>query len=340
MASRLTRRSRMRRTSRRSLVFALVLLAAIAGAIYLSRGRRLTPEPGPAPGKLIARFLDIGQGDAELIQLPDGETILIDSGDRGAATDELLGEFGVRQIDLIIATHPHADHIGDMREVLRRFKVKEFWDAGFPYSTKTYTDLLQEIKDRGIKLSVPKQGESRRLGEVLLEVLHPTLDLPDNNPNNASVVVRLTFGATRLLFTGDTEIESWKQMLQSENDSLRADLLKAAHHGSSNGTSEAVLNAVHPSVYTISCASGNDYHHPQPGVMNLLDRHREIAVYRTDLQGTITAVCDGNTIQMQTERQVAGDRLYLTGDEVAGKVASDGSGRKALTRQRGAGHTR
>src|SRR5258705_8152857 len=110
----------MRKTSRRSLIFALVLLAAIAGALYLSRRRFApAPEPGPEPGKLIARFLDVGQGDAELIQLPDGETILIDSGDRGAPTDELLGKYGVRQIDLIIATHPHADHIGDMREVMR-----------------------------------------------------------------------------------------------------------------------------------------------------------------------------------------------------------------------------
>jgi competence protein ComEC len=147
----------MRKSSRLTLVFALVVLA-IAVALYLNSGR-LVPEPGPgpAPGKLIARFLDVGQGDAELIHLPDGETILIDSGDRGAPTDELLSKFGVRQIDLIIATHPHADHIGEMRQVMRRFKVKEFWDAGFAYSTRTYTDLLQDIKDRGITFSAPKR---------------------------------------------------------------------------------------------------------------------------------------------------------------------------------------
>ena len=330
----------MRKSTNRIVVVCLVVLA-IAVALYLNR-RRPGPEPGPgpAPGRLIARFLDVGQGDSELIQLPDGETILIDSGDRGAHTNELLGKYGVRQIDLIIATHPHADHIGDMREVMRQFNVKEFWDAGFAYSTKTYTDLLQDIKDRGVRFLTPKQGESRRFGEVVLEVLHPGLELPDNNPNNASVVIRLTFGSKRFLFTGDTEVESWKQMLQSETESLGADLLKGAHHGSSNGTSEAVLNAVRPSVYTISCASGNDFHHPQPAVMKLLDRHREIGVYRTDLQGTITAVCDGNTIEMQTEKQVAADRLYLTGDEVAGKVASDAPGKKASTKQRGAGNTR
>lgn len=330
----------MKRNSIRNLVLALVVLAIAVGIYLNSRRRAPEPAPGPAPGKLIARFLDVGQGDAELIHLPDGETILIDSGDRGAPTDELLTRYGVSNIDLIIATHPHADHIGDMREVMRQFKVTEFWDAGFPYSTKTYTDLLQDIKDRGIKFSAPKQGESRRFGEVLLEVLHPALVLADNNPNNASVVVRLTFGSKRLLFTGDTEVESWNQMLSGEKDSLTADLLKAAHHGSSNGTIEAVLNAVRPSIYTISCATGNDFHHPHPSVMSLLDRHKEIAVYRTDLQGTITAICDGNTIEMQTEKPVAANRLYLTGDEVAGKVASDASVKKALTKQRGAGNTR
>lgn len=313
----------MKKNSRSGLV-AILIIAVVALVYFLRHRQQQPPEPvpGPVSGKLVIRFLDIGQGDAELIQLADGQTILIDSGDRGAPTVDLLKQYGVKQINLAIATHPHADHIGEMRDILRAFKVDEFWDSGFNHSTSTYANMLQEIKDRGVKFSTPKQGESRRFGDALIEVLHPANDLPDDNPNNASVVVRLTFGSKRFLFTGDAEKESWQQMLGTEKDKLRADLLKAAHHGSSNATTAEVLDAVRPSIYTISCAAGNDYHHPHPKVMDMLEKQKAIQVYRTDLQGTITAVCDGKTIEMSTAKQVAADRLYLTGDEVAGKVAS------------------
>ena len=265
--------------------------------------------------------------------MPDGESILIDSGDRGAPTVELLRKYGVTQVDLIIATHPHSDHIGEMRDVMRAFKVREFWDSGFNHPTKTYGDMLQAVRDQGIKFATPKRGDSRRFGEVLLEVLNPSANLPDENPNNASIVVRLTFGVKRFLFTGDAEIyeaakpSAWGQMIAVERDELRSDLLKAAHHGSSNGTTSEVLDAVRPSIVTISCAAGNDYHHPHPKVMRTLEQSRDqITLCRTDLEGTITAVCDGANIEINTDKQIAQGRLYLTGDEVAGTVASDERG--------------
>ena len=316
----------------------IVLLAAVGAAImYFKKHREpQEPVPGPVSGKLTVRFLDIGQGDAELIQLPDGKTILIDSGDRGAPTVDLLKKYGVKEITLAIATHPHADHIGEMRDVMRAMKVDEVWDSGFNNPTATYTNMLQEIKERGIKFDTPKQGATRQIGDALVEVLHPGNDLPNDNANNASIVVRLTYGSKRFLFTGDTEKESWQQMIGSEKDKLRADLLKAAHHGSSNGTLPEVIDAVQPSIFTISCAVGNDYHHPHPKVMSLLEKDKKtIKVYRTDLQGTITAVCDGKTIEMSTEKQASEAQLYMIGDEVAGKSATDGAassgkrGRKA-----------
>jgi competence protein ComEC len=318
----------MNKSQRRSIAFALLALAVVAALSYYRNRSRQEPQPGPVSGKLVIHFLDIGQGDSELIQLPGGETILIDTGDRGAPTVDLLKKYGVKEINLAITTHPHADHIGEMRDVMREFKVDEVWDSGFSHPTKTYADMLQEIKDKGIKFSTPKQGSSRQFGQVLVEVLHPAAELPDENPNNASVVVRLTFGSKRFLFTGDTEVESWQQMIETEKDKLRADLLKSAHHGSSNGTTQDILDAVRPSIYTISCAVGNDYHHPHPKVVSMLEKNQSgIKVYRTDLQGTITAVSDGNVIEMSADRQVASDRLYLTGDEAAGKVASSSDGK-------------
>ena len=314
----------------RPIVIVALLAVALVALVLVFRRPAPFYKPGPLSDKLVVRFLDVGQGDSELIQLPDGETILIDSGDRGAPTVELLRKYGVRQIDLVIATHPHADHIGEMREVIAAFKVLEFWDSGFSHPTRTYGDMLEEIRNRGIKFATPRRGDLRKFGEVLLEVLNPSDDLPDDNPNNASIVVRLTFGTKRLLFSGDAEMyegtkpSAWGQMIATEKNSLRADLLKAAHHGSSNGTTSEVLDVVKPAIVTISCAAGNDYHHPHPKVVGMLDQSRDqMDLYRTDLEGTITAVCDGNNIEMSTDKQLARARLYLTGNEVAGRVASE-----------------
>jgi competence protein ComEC len=311
------------RMNRKSLV-AIVLLLVVAAVFYFVRKPpKLPPEviPGPIAGKLVVRFLDIGQGDCQLIQLPDGGVILIDSGDRGKPTVALLKQYGVNEIELVIASHPHADHIGELRDVLRDFRVKEFWDAGFTgNATKTYIDMLTEIKTQKVKLVTPKRGLTRQFGDVQLEVLSPPAQFIDDHTNNASIVVRLTYGNKRFLFSGDAEIAAWKDMLASERDKLRADVLKAAHHGSSNGTTREILDAVNPSIYTISCAVGNDYHHPHPRVVNLLERNRDIRVYRTDIGGTLTAVCDGNNIEMSSEREIAQNRMYATGDEIAGKA--------------------
>lgn len=306
---------------------AVVLMTAAAVVFFVREKSKKEPEfvPGPVAGKLVVRFLDIGQGDSQLIQLPDGGVILIDSGDRGKPTVELLRRYGVNEIELVIASHPHADHIGELRDVLRDFKVKEFWDAGFTENaTKTYTDMLAEIKAQSVKFVAPKRGVTRQFGDVKLEVLNPPARFIDDHTNNASIVVRLTYGNKRFLFTGDAEIASWKDMLASDREKLRADVLKAAHHGSSNGTNKEILDAVNPSIFTISCAIGNDYHHPHPRVVDLLERNRGIRVYRTDLGGTITAVCDGNSIEMSSEKEIAQNLVYAKGDDVADKASGSG----------------
>jgi competence protein ComEC len=336
----------MKKTLRPILILAL-LATALAALVLVFRQRPEHPEPGPVSGKLVVRFLDIGQGDSELIELPTGERILIDSGDRGAPTVEMLRKYGVKQLDLVVATHPHSDHMGEMRDIMRAFKIREFWDSGFNHTTKTYADMLQEIKNRGIKFSTPKRGDLLKFGNVLIEVLNPSNELPDSNPNNASIVIRLSYGSKSFLFTGDAETyeaskkpSAWEQMLKVEPEKLRADLLKAGHHGSSDGTTREVLDAVRPSIVTISCAAGNDYHHPHPKVMRMLEQSSDrTKLYRTDLEGTITAVCDGATIEMSSDRQIARSRLYLTGDEVAGTVANDGregarGGRRNASRAR------
>jgi competence protein ComEC len=313
------------------LVLIAVTLAAILYFYRRSKDPEIEPPPPPVSGKLLIRFLDIGQGDAELIQLPTGETILIDSGDSSAPTVELLRRYGVKQIDLAIGTHPHADHIGEMVEIMRAFNVKEFWDVGLNTGRPTYRRMLEEILARNIVFTMPRRGDTRKIGDALIEVLNPGPQL-NENPNNTSIVVRLTYGGKRFLFTGDAEIDksarvssAWEEMLQMGADRLRADLLKAAHHGSHNGTTAAILDAVRPSVVTISCKMGNDYGHPHREVVQLLgERRNSIALYRTDLHGTITATSDGNTIELSAEKQAAEVSLYRSGNELAPGMASDG----------------
>lgn len=273
----------------------------------------------PNAGKLVVRFFDIGQGDAELVTLPDGENILIDAGDHGAPTVRYLKDIPVQNISIAVATHPHSDHIGEMRTALQQFSVKEFWDSGFPRATATYQHMLDEIEQQHIPLKDVKAGETRSIGGVTLEVLHPEEGNPiDDNPNNASIVIRLTYGKEKFLFAGDAEVESWEQMISLHRTQLEANVLKAAHHGSSNGTTAAVLDAVKPQYVVISCAKGNDYHHPHPKVMRLLQESKDrTTLYRTDLEGTITMISDGNSIDVQTEKTCSPDMLYKTGDEVA-----------------------
>jgi competence protein ComEC len=318
-------------------MIALLALAVVALIVYYRKRSQEVevPQPGPVSSKLAIHFLDIGQGDSELIQLPGGETILIDTGDRGAPTIELLKKYGVKEINLAIATHPHADHMGEMVDVMRAFKVKELWDPGLNTGKVTYRKMLEEAVRQGIKFSTPRRGDTLKIGDALFEVLNPGPELDEKNPNNSSIVVRLTFGSKRFLFTGDAEIDksdktssAWEAMLENEKGKLPADLLKAAHHGSHNGTTAEILDAVRPSIVIISCSAGNDYGHPHREVMELLrNRKDSIALYRTDLQGTITAICDGNTIEISTEKQAPQDRLYLSGNELTNGLAIDGGER-------------
>jgi competence protein ComEC len=299
-----------------------ILLIALLGGLAFAAASCSTCRRAPAPAKkeLIVRFLDVGQGDAALLELPGGEKILIDSGPTDSPALKLLEQFDVNRLDLVVATHPHEDHIGRMRDIMRQFQIGEFWDSGFAHPTRTYREMLEEIKRRKIKLQLPRRGTQRQFGPVSIEVLHPGETLPEE-ANNASLVLKVSYGQQSFLFTGDAELEAWREMLSLVgHDKMRADVMKAAHHGSSNGISKEILEAVQPSAIIISCGAGNDYHHPHPRTIKLLASRRNfVRLYRTDLQGTITAATDGQKLEITAERLVAQDDLYMTGDEAAGR---------------------
>ena len=242
-------------------------------------------------------YLDVGQGDAELICLPTGETILIDAGLK-SGSDRLtayLKELGVDKIDILIATHPHADHIGGMEKVIQNFEIGEIYmpkvaDDQVP-TTATYTKLLQAIQAKA--------------GTTIFSNDNATLEIlaPNNSEykdlNNYSIVTKLTYGNNRFLFTGDAEKEGENEMLSKGYD-LSCDILKLGHHGSSTSTTNKFLTAASPAVAIVSCGKDNDYGHPHKETMNKLNNNH-ITVYRTDSDGTILAETDGNTYSITTD---------------------------------------
>lgn len=257
---------------------------------------------GSASGTLEVYFFDVGQGDSELIRLPGGENILIDAG-TSSTEDELVGELrslGAETLDLVVATHPHADHIGGMAAVMDAFDVRQvvmprISESDTP-TTKTYENLLQSIADKGLTIMPAEPGdELLSSGGAVLTVLAPNGE-DYGDLNNYSVVLRLTYGEDSFLFTGDAEEASEEEML-SLDWPLTATVLKCGHHGSETSTSPAFLDAVSPQYAVISCGVDNDYGHPDAVTLEKLEA-AGAEVFRTDRQGSILASTDGSGVTM------------------------------------------
>ena len=257
---------------------------------------------GSASGTLEVYFFDVGQGDSELIRLPGGENILIDAG-TSSTEDELVGELrslGAETLDLVVATHPHADHIGGMAAVIDAFDVRQVVmprvsESDTP-TTKTYENLLQSIADKGLTITPAEPGdELLSSGGAVLTVLAPNGE-DYGDLNNYSVVLRLTYGEDSFLFTGDAEEASEEEML-SLDWPLTATVLKCGHHGSETSTSPFFLDAVSPQYAVISCGVDNDYGHPDAVTLEKLEA-AGAEVFRTDRQGTILASTEGSGVTM------------------------------------------
>lgn len=263
-------------------------------------------------GTLTVKMLNVGQGDAILIETPE-QTVLIDTSDVDER-DKLKKELkkaGVKNIDKVILTHPHADHIGGMDVLFDGgYKIGMIYDNGMPSTSKLFTGYLKKAKAQGVKRQGLKAGDVLDLGGgARFEVLSPGADLVKqgqakgykHDPNNESVVGRLVFGSFTMLFTGDAEKETEAAILQSHRDGVKSLVLKAPHHGSHTSSSKAYLDAVQPEVCLISCGAGNDYGHPHK---ETLAAYKKIKanVFETDKNGTITITTDGKTYDVKGEK--------------------------------------
>lgn len=248
---------------------------------------------------LVAHFIDVGQGDANFIELPNGETMLIDAGIQSSGDDiiEYIENLGYTDIDYVVSTHPHADHIGGMALVIEAFNVENIYMPKAVSTSKTYENLLETIQNRGLSIKTGRAGvEILNTDDLNIILLAPTKE-SYNNLNNYSIVLKITYGDVSFLYTGDAEEES----LEEITGDLKADVLKVGHHGSNTSTTKSFLEKVKPEYAIISVGAKNSYGHPNSSTLELLEEYTN-NIYRTDINGTVIIRSDGVNIEVEKER--------------------------------------
>ena len=242
---------------------------------------------------LEVHYLDIGQGDCTLIK-SGNEAMLIDGGDgnQGTKIQSYLSSKGVSKLKYVIATHTDADHIGGLPVIITKFDIETFFMPKYAKDTRAYDNVMQALKYKNLKTTVPKQGSVYTLGTAKFTIV--STGKTYESANDTSICIRLVNGSNSFLFVGDAEESAEKDMMES-GITLKSNVYKISHHGSRNGTTEKFIKAVNPSFAVISCGKDNSYGHPHASVLNLL-RSRKVSVYRTDEQGTIIAKSDGTSI--------------------------------------------
>lgn len=244
---------------------------------------------------LQVHFIDVGQGDSILIQV-NNKNLLIDSGPN-KSEDKLkkyLKKLNISKFDYIIATHPHEDHIGNMSYIINNFDVLNFYAPKVENSTKAFETMVESLIRKDLKIKVLKANiKSIDLGKnIVVDVFSP-LSNSYEDLNNYSPIVKISYGNTSFLFTGDAEELSENEVLNAGFD-LKCDVLKIGHHGSSSSTSEKFLKASNPSIAVISVGEDNTYGHPTDTV---LSRLKETKIYRTDINGNIVITSDGLSLK-------------------------------------------
>jgi competence protein ComEC len=239
-------------------------------------------------------FFDVGQGKAVFIEEPGGGQILIDGGPDGSVLERLSAAMPYfdREIDLLILTHPDSDHLAGLIEVLKRYSIGRIIETGIADSSADFEEWRRLIKEKNIPVSFALAGQKIKIGDdFVLEILFPNRSLTGqsfSNTNSSSIMAKLTYGKNSFLFTGDAE-EPTEYFLTATGANIDSDILDVGHHGSKNSTSQEFFKAVSPETAVIQVGKNNRYGHP---AQEILERLKNIKVFRTDLDGDIDFSCD------------------------------------------------
>lgn len=301
----------MRKAKNQMIIRVSLLILFIALALYMNYYGQPedTLTQGPMKSGVVeVHFIDVGQGDSILIEA-ENETMLIDVGDnnKGKTVVDYLTSQNITELDYVIGTHPHSDHIGGLDTVLKQFPVNMIIMPYVNHTTQTYEEVLNVIEDKNLSLIKPTVGTEYQLGPATFTILAP-VSASYEDLNNYSIVIKLCYGDNSFLLTGDAGSLSEEEMLADGND-LHADVLKLGHHGSSYSTTDDFLDAVDPIYTVVSVGADNNYGHPHPETLKKI-KDRNIKLYCTDKQGTVVFTSDGKTVSVNTqEHEITDEEL-------------------------------
>ena len=289
---------RIKRLAISILLTCLLLILVSCGAPAPPPGPS-APTPTPTEGELKVHFIDVGQGDSILVDLGETE-ILIDGGDKSPGVTPYLNRYVDGNLEVMVATHPHADHIGGLIDVLNAFQVEQIWHNGETSESKTYTDFMTAANSEGAEVHIGKRGDRITAGALSLLVLNPrTLA---GTTNNNSIVLSLSYDRIDFLFMGDAEREAEGAMLVASDIPVPdIDILKVGHHGSRTASSPDFLALTTPEVAVYMAGTGNSYGHPHQETLDALAKIGA-KIYGTDVNGTIIIDTDGKTLTAKTQK--------------------------------------
>lgn len=283
----------------RKYVYKLIALVLISCVILCSCSVAINEQDSPqnAGNTLSVHYLDVGQGDSIFIELPGGSSMLIDAGVSrlGESITSYIYSLGYEKIDYLVATHPHADHIGSMDYIVDNMDIGEIYMPKVSTNTKTFERLLESISSKGLKIKTASAGVNIIDDEQIVADIVAPVKIDDDELNNCSAVIKIQFENTSFLFTGDAE----KEELEDITADISADVLKVGHHGSRTSTGKKFLAMVNPEIAVISLGKDNDYGHPHKNTIKCLNKINA-EIYRTDKDGTIIVTSDGQEISVQT----------------------------------------
>ena len=282
------------------------------------------PEPIPNNSTFEVHYIDVGQADAALV-LCDGQAMLIDGGN--VADSNLiyayLSKLSLNHLEYIVCTHAHEDHVGGLSGALNYATVDVAFSPVTSYDSKAFGNFVTYLERQNVSITVPKAGDSFSLGSSTVSILGPIRSSTD--PNNTSIVLRVVYGETSFLFTGDAERDEEQDIINA-GYALDSTVLKVGHHGSETSTSYVFLREIMPEYAVISVGAGNSYGHPTDAVLSRL-RDADVKIFRTDLQGDVICSSDGKTVSFSVDRNSDADTLSS-----AGSNSTQGNGNAETTK--------